>query len=176
MKSLWAPWRIEYILSKKGPGCIFCDMPAQGPGHDRDNVILHRARHCFIIMNRYPYNGGHIMVVPYRHTSSFDGLSSAVMSEMMELTRQTADILKEALRPEGFNIGINIGQAAGAGIREHLHMHIVPRWVGDSNFMAVMDEVRILPEHLLATYDKLLPLFDKLDKLKKPSADMDANA
>lgn len=171
MKSLWAPWRIEYILSKKGPGCIFCDMPAQGPEHDRENLILHRARHCFIILNRYPYNGGHLMVVPYHHTSSFDGLSSDVLAEIMELTRRTSDMLKEALRPEGFNIGINIGQAAGAGIREHLHLHIVPRWVGDSNFMAVMDEVRVLPEHLMATYDKLLPLFNNKASDSLPASD-----
>ena len=159
MKTIWAPWRIEYILGKKGPGCIFCDLPKED--RDRDNVILYRAEHCFVIMNRFPYTGGHLMVVPYFHTSSFEGLSVEVLTEMMTLTTLSVEILIEAMRPEGFNVGINIGQAAGAGIREHLHMHVVPRWVGDSSFMAVQDEVRVIPEHLLVTYDKLYPLFNR---------------
>ncbi len=158
MKQLWAPWRIEYILSKKGPGCIFCDLP--GEDHDRENLILYRGKHNFIIMNRFPYNGGHLMVVPYLHRSSFDGLSPETLAEMMELARKCLDVLLKVMRPEGFNTGINIGEAAGAGIEEHLHMHIVPRWVGDSSFMAVLDEVRVVPEHLSATYDKLYPEFN----------------
>lgn len=159
MRSLWAPWRIEYILSQKGRGCIFCDMPAEDK--DRENVILYRSGHGYVIMNKYPYNCGHLMVVPYFHTSTFEGLKPEVLAEMMTLTTRCVDVLREAMRPEGFNVGINIGQCAGAGIREHLHMHIVPRWVGDSGFMAVLDEVRVLPEHLMATYDKLQPLFKR---------------
>ncbi len=157
MKQLWAPWRIDYILSKKGPECIFCDLPAEEK--DRDNLILHRGRMNFVIMNRFPYNNGHLMVVPFLHTSSFEGLDTATLSEMMELTRSCTDVLRDVMNPEGFNIGINIGTAAGAGIREHLHMHIVPRWVGDSSFMAVLDEVRVVPEHLLETYDKIKMVF-----------------
>lgn len=157
MKNLWAPWRIEYILSKKGPQCVFCQCPAEGI--DRANLILYRGAHNFIIMNRYPYNSGHLMVVPYAHRSTFEGLADEVLHEMMQLTRLCVDCLTECMRPEGFNTGLNIGQAAGAGIREHLHMHIVPRWVGDGNFMAVLEEVRVVPEHLMSTYDKLLPIF-----------------
>ncbi len=157
MKQLWAPWRIDYILSKKGPECIFCDLPAMDK--DRDNLILHRGVSNFVIMNRYPYNNGHLMVVPFHHTSSFEGLDSETLSEMMALTRSCTEVLGEVMRPEGFNIGINIGTAAGAGIKEHLHMHVVPRWVGDSSFMAVLDEVRVLPEHLMETYDKIKRVF-----------------
>lgn len=159
MKSLWAPWRIEYILARKGPGCIFCDLPREGK--DRETLILLRRKHSYVIMNRYPYNCGHVMVVPYFHTSSFEGLGPDVLSEMMELTRFSTERITEVMRPEGVNVGINIGRAAGAGIEEHLHVHIVPRWVGDSGFMAVLDDVRNLPEHIQATYDKLLPAFTK---------------
>ncbi len=160
MKQLWAPWRIEYILSKKDGGCIFCELPAEDK--DRDNLIIHRASKNFVIMNRYPYNNGHLMVVPYFHTSSFEGLDTVSLTEMMELTRACTDALTSVMRPEGFNIGLNMGAAAGAGIHEHLHMHIVPRWVGDSSFMAVLDEVKIMPEHLKETYDKLNMAFKKI--------------
>jgi len=153
MKQLWAPWRIEYILGPKPGECIFCTLPSED--RDRDNLILYRGERNFIIMNLFPYNCGHLMIVPYFHTSSFHGLDDATLSEMIHLTRASADCIGEVMRPEGFNTGLNIGQAAGAGIKEHLHMHVVPRWVGDSNFMAVMDEVRVVPEHLMATYDKL---------------------
>jgi ATP adenylyltransferase len=157
MKQLWAPWRIDYILSKKGPECIFCDLPKEN--NDRENLILYRGKKNFIIMNRYPYNNGHIMVVPYIHRSSLEGGNAETLSEMMDLTRISTDVLKGLMSPEGFNVGINIGSAAGAGIEEHLHMHVVPRWVGDSSFMAVLDEVRVVPEHLIETYDKLKAAF-----------------
>ncbi|KKL55770.1 hypothetical protein LCGC14_2252110, partial [marine sediment metagenome] len=149
----------EYILSKKDGDCIFCGLPAEDK--DRDNLIIHRAAKNFVIMNRYPYNNGHLMVVPYFHTSSFEGLDAVSLSEMMELTRACTDALTAVMRPEGFNIGLNMGAAAGAGIHEHLHMHIVPRWVGDSSFMAVLDEVRVVPEHLKETFDKLNVAFKK---------------
>lgn len=158
MKQLWAPWRIEYILSAKDDKCIFCTMPQEHK--DRENLILLRGKHNYVIINRYPYNGGHLMVVPYFHTSSMDGLNEEVLSEMMMLTKISIEHLTGVMRPEGFNTGLNIGTAAGAGIKEHLHMHIVPRWGGDSNFMAIMDEVRVIPEHLMATYDKLLKVFN----------------
>jgi ATP adenylyltransferase len=159
MKTLWAPWRIQYILADKGPGCIFCRMP--GEQKDAENLILCRWRHSYVVMNLYPYNCGHLMVVPYFHTSSFDGLGKAVLNEMMALTKYSSECLMEVMSPEGINVGINIGRAAGAGIEEHLHIHLVPRWVGDSSFMAVMDEIRTLPEHLKATYQKLHPAFNR---------------
>ncbi|MDA8169474.1 MAG: HIT domain-containing protein [Nitrospiraceae bacterium] len=159
MKQLWAPWRIEYILSKKTDECIFCEYPLKD--EDRQSLILYRGRLCYVIMNKYPYNNGHLMAVPYRHVSSITGLDDETLSELMNIARLAVSCLAKAMRPEGFNTGINIGKAAGAGIDEHLHMHIVPRWTGDSSFMAVLDEVRVIPEHLLATYDKLHPLFNK---------------
>jgi ATP adenylyltransferase len=157
MKILWAPWRIEYILSKKPPGCIFCDIPKEAK--DRENLILGRRENTYAIMNLYPYNNGHIMIVPFFHTSTFDGLTDDVLKEMLAFTKFSVDCLKKAMRPEGFNIGINIGSVAGAGIEEHIHIHIVPRWAGDTSFMTVLGEARVIPEHLFETYDKLLPLF-----------------
>ncbi|MCX8068962.1 MAG: HIT domain-containing protein [Thermodesulfovibrionales bacterium] len=158
MKNLWAPWRMEYILSAKPTECIFCAKPKEDK--DRDNLILFRGKDAFIIMNKYPYNNGHLMVVPYLHTSSFDGLTLSELHALMEMTKFTVDCLKKAFRPEGFNIGINIGVVAGAGIEEHLHIHVVPRWGGDSNFMAVTAEIRVIPEHILETYDKLWGVFN----------------
>lgn len=157
MKQLWAPWRIEYILGEKPGHCIFCEYPKQD--RDRELLILYRGRLCYVIINKYPYNSGHLMVVPYEHRSHLNGYSSETLNEMMALTDASVARLEKAMRPEGFNTGINIGKAAGAGIDEHLHMHIVPRWTGDSSFMAVLDEVRVVPEHIMATYDKLAPLF-----------------
>ncbi len=162
MKQLWAPWRIEYILSPEKGECIFCECPQKSKDEDRQSLVLHRGRACFVMMNRYPYNGGHLLVAPYRHVSHTGELGDAELCDLMRLTRGSISCLDAALRPEGFNAGFNMGKAAGAGIEEHLHMHIVPRWTGDSSFMAVLDEVHVIPEHLLATYDKLRPLFDNL--------------
>ncbi|TAN44667.1 MAG: HIT domain-containing protein [Nitrospirae bacterium] len=158
MKNLWAPWRMEYILSEKEPYCIFCVKPSEK--NDRDNLILHRGKEAFIIMNKYPYNNGHLMVVPYFHTSGLQDLKESALSEMMLLTQYATACVKKAFNPEGFNVGINIGGVAGAGIKEHIHIHIVPRWAGDSNFMAVTAELRVIPEHILETYDKLFPFFN----------------
>jgi ATP adenylyltransferase len=158
MKILWAPWRLEYILSDKGKECIFCALPSED--NDRGNLILFRGKKVFVIMNKYPYNGGHIMVVPFFHTSSLEGLDEETMSELMTTVRYSIDCLKKVMRPEGFNVGINIGQAAGAGIEEHIHIHIVPRWAGDASFMTPIAEVRVVPEHILVTYDKLFPVFN----------------
>jgi ATP adenylyltransferase len=159
MKTLWAPWRIEYVLSKKGPECLFCTIAKQK--QDRENLILYRGTHMYIVMNRYPYNNGHLMVVPYIHTSDFRSLGKDALAEMMELTKFSTECLSEVMRPEGFNTGLNIGRAAGAGIDEHLHVHIVPRWVGDSSFMAVTEETRVIPEHLRETYDKIHPVMNR---------------
>lgn len=160
MKNLWSPWRMEYILSKKDKECIFCKKPAENI--DRDNLILYRGVTAYIIMNKYPYNNGHVMIVPYVHTSELKGLADEIISELFILTRYTTECITKAFNPEGFNVGINIGGAAGAGIKEHLHIHVVPRWAGDTNFMPVIGEVRVIPEHILDTYDKLYPVFNML--------------
>ena len=159
MKRLWAPWRIEYILGEKPKGCIFCNEPKED--EDEKNYILHRGTTCYVIMNIYPYNNGHLMVVPYQHVEELTGLPDDTLAELMVLTRLCCQVLKEAMNPQGFNIGLNIGEAAGAGIKEHLHQHIVPRWAGDTNFMAVVDEVRVMPQHLRETYNIVKKIFDR---------------
>lgn len=158
MQPIWAPWRMEYILSKKGPECIFCDKPKEDKA--RENLILYRSTYAFVMMNRYPYNNGHLMVVPYLHTPTIDGLSNEVLLDFMKVTRYSIECLKKAFMPEGFNLGINIGEVAGAGIEEHVHLHMVPRWAGDTSFMTVLGEVRVIPEHIMETYDILFSIFN----------------
>ncbi len=159
MKTLWAPWRMEYILGKKEPECIFCSYPKKN--NDRDNLILYRSAHNFVMMNRYPYNNGHLMVVPYIHTPTIENLSDEILLDFIKVTQRSLKSLKEIFRTEGFNIGINIGAAAGAGMEEHVHLHMVPRWAGDTSFMPVFGEIRVIPEHIMETYDKLHPIFNK---------------
>lgn len=166
MKILWAPWRIQYILGPKPDDCVFC-IP-QHTREDTERLILYRGTYAFVIMNKFPYNNGHIMVTPYRHCMDLADLPSADAAEVMTLLQKASTILKEHFHCQGINIGLNLGEAAGAGIREHLHFHLVPRWNGDSSFMAVMDEVRIVPEHLSATYASLKQRFDILDHTTKP--------
>jgi len=153
MKVLWAPWRMDYILSDKTQGCIFCELPKQN--RDRENLILYRSSRAFIIMNRYPYNNGHIMIVPYQHVPALDGLPDETLLDIMKVTRHAVSSIRKAFMPEGFNIGVNIGRVAGAGMEEHIHLHMVPRWAGDTSFMTVFDDVRVIPEHILETYDRL---------------------
>ena len=157
MQTIWAPWRIEYILGPKPDECVFC-LP-QDTDEDRDRLVLRRAETCFVIMNKYPYSSGHIMVTPYRHVQCLTELSSPESREMMDWIQISTRILKKVYTPDGINVGLNIGEAAGAGIREHLHFHLLPRWVGDHSFMAVMDETMVIPEHLQRAYDKLRPHF-----------------
>lgn len=157
MKVLWAPWRMNYILSKKDESCIFCELPKQN--NDRENLIVYRSKYNFVIMNRYPYNNGHIMVVPYIHTSSLDNLSDEILLDFIKVTQHSINSIKKAFMPDGFNIGINIGRIAGAGMEEHIHLHMVPRWAGDTSFMTVFDEIRVIPEHLIQTYDRLYIAF-----------------
>jgi len=162
MKKLWAPWRMAYIQNidtDEDEGCIFCTKPKACT--DRENLILHRGATCFIIMNKYPYNNGHLMIVPYTHTSSLDNLDDATVTELWRLTDRCCVILKERFRAEGFNVGMNIGRIAGAGIDEHLHQHIVPRWDGDTNFMPVLGEVKVISQGLFEAYDQLKPAFDQ---------------
>lgn len=160
MKQHWAPWRMAFILEKKTPGCIFCTLPAE-KRHDRQNLILYRGKHCFVILNKYPYNNGHLMVVPYRHTCDLSALKKAEYAEMMSLGAITTKVLEESMAAQGHNLGMNLGAAGGAGIRDHLHLHIVPRWLGDSNFMPVLSNTKVLIEYLDETYNRLAPLFKK---------------
>jgi len=151
LKHLWSPWRMEYINNHdKVEGCVFCN--ALGLADGRENLIVARGRLAFVILNRYPYTSGHVMVVPNSHQSSLEALDIAIRSEIMELTNQTMQVLQQIYQPQGFNLGMNIGSVAGAGIAEHVHMHIVPRWGGDTNFMSAVAGTRVLPESLEDTY------------------------
>ncbi len=160
MKKLWAPWRMEYILHQKPQGCIFCDKPKQK--QDRENMILYRGQTCFVIMNFYPYNNGHLMVVPYRHIAKLNKLSQQEQSEMMQVVAQAGTILEKTIHCEGLNIGMNLGRVAGAGIDEHLHFHIVPRWNGDTNYMPVLGHTKVLSQGLKESWDFLRPHFDAI--------------
>jgi len=165
MKKHWAPWRLDFILGPKEKGCIFCKLPRQKS--DRENLILHRGRHNFIILNKFPYNNGHLMVIPYRHTKDLSRLTRPENAEMMEFCGIAAKALEKSMKPQGHNLGMNLGGAGGAGIRDHLHMHVVPRWVGDTNFMPVLADTKVLVEHLGDTYDRLVPAIQKVIKQKK---------
>ena len=152
MKTLWAPWRIEYITGGKNEGCIFCDKPKEGK--DKENLILYKGESGFIIMNRYPYSNGHLMAVPYRHTNDMSKLDDSERLELMNLTTKCIEILG-VMNPDGFNVGMNLGTAGGAGIDDHLHFHIVPRWNGDTNFMPLIADTKVMPEYLEDTYKTL---------------------
>ncbi len=158
MKVLWAPWRMTYIEKDRTEGCLFC-YPLKGR-NDRENLILYRSSQAFIIMNRFPYTSGHLMVAPNRHVDSLDELDDGEMMELMALLKKSILILKRALKPDGFNVGMNIGRGAGAGIEDHIHMHIVPRWNGDTNFMPVLVETKVMPEYLETTYERLISFFE----------------
>lgn len=160
MDYMWAPWRMEYILSSKPKGCIFCEKPKDNK--DRENLILHRGQNCFIIMNYYPYNNGHLMIVPYLHLAHLANLKKNEQSEMMALLVKSNSILEKVLRPDGINIGMNLGKVAGAGIDDHLHFHIVPRWNGDTNFMPVTSHTKVLPQGLFEAWDNLFPHFESI--------------
>jgi ATP adenylyltransferase len=153
MKRLWAPWRIEYILGEKEGKCIFCEKPKHDK--DEDNYILFRGKRCLVMLNAYPYNNGHLMIAPYRHLDSVEDLEDDEAREMMEILSQMITLLKKVLRPEGFNVGMNLGSVAGAGIVDHLHLHVVPRWKGDTNFMPLISNTKIISESLRKTYQKL---------------------
>lgn len=154
MEHLWSPWRMEYIMQHESDkSCIFCDALAQD---DNDiNLIVARGERCFSMMNRYPYTSGHIMIVPNAHQPSLELLDPATRSEMMEMVSHGIEVLRQIYQPEGFNVGVNIGAAAGAGVVDHVHMHVVPRWAGDTNFMSALAATRVLPESLEDTYRRL---------------------
>lgn len=154
MDYLWSPWRYRYITTASpADACVFCIAPSAN--NDRDNLIVHRARHCFIILNRFPYTSGHLMVVPYMHVSTLEELEEPAAVEMALLVRQAEARLRKVYSPEGLNIGMNIGRPAGAGIASHIHTHVLPRWTGDTNFMTSVAETRVLPEDLSVTWEKL---------------------
>ncbi len=157
MKYVWAPWRIEYIKAEKPAGCIFCDKPKESK--DKNNYILYRGRKNFIMLNSYPYNPGHILVAPYRHTGNLDEFTEEERSEHYELVSRSVAVLKKVLKPDGLNIGANLGRVAGAGIEDHFHSHVVPRWQGDNNFMPVLGDARVIPQALADTYDTLASYF-----------------
>ena len=153
MKQIWAPWRIEYIQMEKPKGCILCDKPKQKD--DTANYILYRGDKNFIIMNSYPYNSGHLMIAPYGHIANLEEFTDEERQEHFEIVSRSVKILKQVFNPDGFNIGINMGRAAGAGIDDHIHTHIVPRWQGDTSFMPIIADTNIINEALAETYDKL---------------------
>lgn len=158
MDRLWNPWRYQYVSKEGRPeGCIFCDLPKEG--NDEATLIVHRGRFNYIILNRYPYTTGHLMVVPFQHTDSLQSVDEATAQEMFSLVRAADAKLRQVYRPKGMNLGMNLGEAAGAGIAEHIHMHVLPRWIGDANFMTVIGETRILPEELSETYRRLKAVF-----------------
>ena len=152
MERLWAPWRLEYVQGTGSSGCIFCLGDASD---DEARLVLHRGQHCFIIMNRFPYSNGHLMVAPLRHVADPGLLDAAEVAELHRLTTLCREILREVCKAQGFNIGMNLGAVAGAGVTDHLHQHIVPRWAGDTNFMPVFADVRVIPQHLEATCRQL---------------------
>jgi len=153
MKHIWAPWRIEYIRSEKPQGCILCEKPKQD--NDAENYILYRGEKNFIILNSYPYHPGHLMIAPYRHVASLEEMTDEENHEHFAIVNRGIKLLRQEFSPEGFNLGINIGRVAGAGVVDHVHTHIVPRWQGDTNFMTVISDIRVVPEALAETYQKL---------------------
>jgi ATP adenylyltransferase len=162
MKHLWSPWRMAYIEGTPTDStCIFCDYLKEEDGPE--NLILYRGNHAFVILNRFPYTNGHMMVVPYQHASSLEMLDRDTLTELMLLTNQTTAVLRQVYNADSFNIGINVGLPAGAGVADHVHIHVVPRWSGDTNFMSTTAETRVIPEALEQTYARLKAGWEELD-------------
>jgi ATP adenylyltransferase len=159
MNYLWSPWRMEYITTpKSNEGCIFCNGLKHSDGPE--NLIVHRGPHAFVMLNRFPYTSGHLMVVPYEHKPSLELLEAASRLDIMDLSARAIQVLQALYAPQGFNLGMNIGNAAGAGVIEHVHLHVVPRWVGDTNFMSSISQTRVLPELLEETYRRVKAAWD----------------
>lgn len=161
MERLWSPWRMEYIESAKGQeeqaGCFLCDLPVKGD--DEAACIVKRGDRGFVILNAYPYNPGHLMVAPFRHVGDLESLEGPELFELGALLRDAVAALREEMEPQGYNVGMNLGRVAGAGVPDHLHWHVVPRWNGDTNYMPVIGQTRVLPELVADTYRKLVPRF-----------------
>ncbi len=161
MKTMWAPWRMEYILSDKEEGCIFCDaLSGQG------DLTLYKGAVTMVIMNKFPYINGHLLVAPTRHLSALDQLNKDEMGDLLMTVEKSVGIIKKVMNPDGFNVGLNLGKVAGAGVEDHLHFHIVPRWFGDTNALTVFADVRVIPEHMKTTYNNLKQYFEKIDLTK----------
>ena len=163
MDRLWSPWRYEYIASSDAAnpetsGCVFCKL-RDDPDQDEANFVLHRGSYNFVVLNLYPYISGHLLIVPYEHVGELDAATKETTDELMELTKRSQTALRDAYQPNGFNIGMNLGRSAGAGIVDHIHIHILPRWVGDTNFMSTVGNTRVIPEDLSTTYEKLRTRF-----------------
>lgn len=158
MDHLWSPWRYRYLAEARKPeGCIFCNIAASS--EDRENLIVHRGICNYVVLNRFPYTSGHLMVIPYEHASSLAGIPAEAAAELMTLTRVAESCLRAVYRPDGINLGMNLGEAAGAGVAAHLHMHVLARWFGDSNFMTTIGETRLVPEELDVTWTRLQAAF-----------------
>ena len=162
MEHLWTPWRMTYLqgIDPKPDGCLFCNVAAR-PEADAATFVVHRGQHAFVILNLYPYNNGHLMVVPFEHVESIEGLAPAALGELMALSQICLGVLRQVYSPQGFNLGINIGGAAGAGVPGHVHLHIVPRWNGDTNFMSTLAATRVIPETVEQTYERLSALWPR---------------
>ncbi|NOY79298.1 MAG: HIT domain-containing protein [Calditrichaeota bacterium] len=164
MKYLWAPWRLQYIQNtnaEKGEGCIFCTIPKDPPANDQRNLLLFRGEKAFVMLNKFPYNNGHLLIIPYRHLADFENLDGEEKLEMMDLIEKSVRALKAAFHPQGFNVGMNLGRVAGAGIDDHLHFHVVPRWNGDTNFMPVLGQTKVISSSLEDTLLALKTYFEK---------------
>jgi len=151
MNNIWAPWRMKYIARPKDSGCFFCEAPI-----NEDPLVLIKLEHCFAIMNRFPYTSGHCMVAPYDHVGDLAGVGDAQFTEIMSLVKRITASIRSSMKPDGFNVGCNIGSVAGAGFADHIHIHIVPRWNGDTNFMPVLGDVHLISEHIEETRDKIM--------------------
>ncbi len=162
MDYLWTPWRFQYISAAGQPSqdCLFCHAIKEK--RDRELLVVHRAKQCVVMLNRFPYNSGHVMIAPYSHVALLEEASPAELQEIIQLSAYCQKVLREIYKPEGFNAGINLGKCAGAGVAGHIHMHLLPRWTGDSNFMTVAGETRVLPEELDETYQKVAKFFQDL--------------
>lgn len=169
MEIKFTPWRNSYITNAAPPafdGCVLCGLHQAAPEQDAANYVLYRGEYCYVVLNLYPYNTGHLMVVPYEHTANLPELDVATAQALWDTGRRAVAALQRAMRPHGFNLGMNLGQTAGAGIAEHLHLHVVPRWEGDANFMPIVGGTKLIPEALDQTYAQLKPLFEEGERAR----------
>lgn len=164
MKKIWAPWRMEYILQSKDDECFICNAISDESNNDKKNLLLYRGKKTFVLLNKYPYISGHLMVAPNIHTSEINSIPEDVSSEMWFLVTKSIDLLRESINPDGFNIGINLGKVAGAGLETHVHIHIVPRWSGDTNFMTILSNTCVISQALKETYEVFKKISDKIYK------------
>jgi ATP adenylyltransferase len=164
MDHLWAPWRMPYLRGDEplSEDCLFC---TKLQSEDAEAHVVHRGRRCYVMLNRFPYNSGHLMIAPCAHVATLEGLDAETLAELMTLTQLSLRVLREAYNPQGFNVGLNIGAVAGAGVADHIHIHVVPRWGGDTNYLTTVGETRVIPEWLDQTYERLRPLFDQMSEL-----------